>query len=78
MMVRFDNNKTISNPNSDTMNVANVAQGNYKQLNLDGFHASSQSFMSGYDSGTYYDVNHNYMRFGKLCYIPSDTRSRYQ
>lgn len=72
-MVRLDNNKTISNPNSDTMN---VAQGNYKQLNLDGFHASSQSFMSGYDSGTYYGVN--CMRFGKLCYIPSDTRSRYQ
>jgi hypothetical protein len=74
-MVRFDNNKTIGNPNSDTMN---VAQANYKQLNLDGFHATSQSFMTDYDSGTYYGVNHNCIRFGKHCYIPSDTRSRYQ
>ena len=74
-MVRFDNNKTISNPNSDTIN---VAQRNYKQLNLDGFHATSQSFMTDYDSGIYYGVNHNCIRFGKLCCIPSDTRSRYQ
>ena len=69
----FDNNKTIKNPNSAAMT---IAQQNYKQLNLQNFHPSFRWFMNVYDSGACYSAN--YGRLGKLCYIPSDARSRYQ
>lgn len=70
-----NNNKTTSNPNSATMS---LAQGNYKHLKLDSFRATSQSFMTDHDSEACYGVNYNYTRVRKLCYIPTETRSRYQ